>query len=429
MPRLGELLVAAGLLTPEQIEQALRAQVMWGGRLGTNLIELGYLDLDTLSKTLGRQHRLPAALARHFDKGDRTLQTKLSPDVAERYSCIPLLWLAHHHQVAIAAVAPIDARGVAIIADELALAPEAIVISIAAELRIRYHLERVYQIPRSTRFLRSRGKTVPPFPQFQILPVEELDPEVELPPSRSAAQPIEVSEEPVDLSALAVLEEDEPDPSDDLVIEHDPEPPPPSGRDRRAYIRTIADAHGTESERQLGRIAIRRIAITNVVSGPGNTLGEATRAIRRSTDRDRVADLVIDAIGRFLPGCEAAILLVVRGAVAIGWKGYARAGHALPEIAVPLEQPGLVPRVVQRAQTQRSPTGDLGEIDRLLLGSLAQSDGERDGELVVAPVTIGSQVMCVLALVATPETPSTAIEQIAAATGAAFARLMRNASR
>ena len=39
MARLGELLVASGLLTPERLEQALRAQIMWGARLGTNLVE------------------------------------------------------------------------------------------------------------------------------------------------------------------------------------------------------------------------------------------------------------------------------------------------------------------------------------------------------------------------------------------------------
>src|SRR5215510_2327514 len=90
MARLGELLVAGGLLTIEQVEQALRAQVMWGGRLGTNLIELGYLDLDTLSSVLGRQHRLPAALARHFDKADPDLQRRLDADIAERYSVVPI---------------------------------------------------------------------------------------------------------------------------------------------------------------------------------------------------------------------------------------------------------------------------------------------------------------------------------------------------
>src|ERR1044071_6503547 len=90
MPRLGELLVAAGLLAIEQVEQALRAQVQWGGRLGTNLVELHYLELDPLSKALGRQHRLPAALARHFEKADAELQRRLPGELARRVSWIPL---------------------------------------------------------------------------------------------------------------------------------------------------------------------------------------------------------------------------------------------------------------------------------------------------------------------------------------------------
>src|SRR5512132_2233572 len=99
MPRLGELLVAAGLLTAEQVEQALRAQVAWGGRLGTNLVELHLLDLDALSRMLGRQHRMPAALAKHFDKADAALQRLLSADFAERFSCVPLLRMGPEQHV------------------------------------------------------------------------------------------------------------------------------------------------------------------------------------------------------------------------------------------------------------------------------------------------------------------------------------------
>src|SRR5215471_13152487 len=102
MPRLGELLVAAGLLTPEQVDQALRAQVLWGGRLGTNLVELHYLELDPLSSILGRQHRVPAALARHFEKADPELQRRLSPEIAERFSCLPLLHMGPARHVVIA---------------------------------------------------------------------------------------------------------------------------------------------------------------------------------------------------------------------------------------------------------------------------------------------------------------------------------------
>jgi hypothetical protein len=157
----------------------------------------------------------------------------------------------------------------------------------------------------------------------------------------------------------------------------------------------------------------------------GATLGEATRAIRRSTGRDRVADLVIDTLERFAPACEAAIMLVLRGATAIGWKGFVRGGGGLAEIAVPIEDGGLVPRAVELNVTLRKPCAELDRIDRLLLGSL----GRRDGDLVVVPISIADQVMCVIAIATAERAPIACAEPIAAAAGAAFARLMRDASR
>lgn len=54
--RLGELLVKEGLVSPEGIEEALEAQVVHGGRLGTNLVELGLLSEQDLAKSLGQLH-------------------------------------------------------------------------------------------------------------------------------------------------------------------------------------------------------------------------------------------------------------------------------------------------------------------------------------------------------------------------------------
>ena len=118
MARLGELLVSARLLDPEQIERALRAQVLWGGRLGTNLIELGLLDLDGISRALGRKHNRPAALARHFEKADRELQERLSVDLARRWSVVPLLHVGPQKKIAIAVLDPLPAAAL----DQLAAA-------------------------------------------------------------------------------------------------------------------------------------------------------------------------------------------------------------------------------------------------------------------------------------------------------------------
>ena len=57
--------------------------------------------------------------------------------------------------------------------------PEMIVVTVAAELRIRYQLERAYNIPRSTRFLRAKG---PQFPQFTTAPDFAESSDVDIPP-------------------------------------------------------------------------------------------------------------------------------------------------------------------------------------------------------------------------------------------------------
>jgi hypothetical protein len=458
MARLGELLVAAGLLTVEQVEQALRAQVMWGGRLGTNLVELHYLALDPLSKVLGRQHRLPAALARHFEKADPALQRMLSPDLAERFSCVPLLRMGPEQHVVVASPAPLSPSQLAIIAGELAVDVERLVPAIAAELRIRYQLERVYHLRRTARFLRTRGKSIPPFPAFQILPIPP-EPDLDLPspalpistqemaafrpplppPLRETSIPIsEPLSEPDDLIPLEVVAPtttgDLDDLSrhdafdDELAIPAEPIEDEVTARQRRTYVRTIADAPSTDSERQalIGRIAIRKILVGSTPPiMAGATLGEATRAIRRSTSRDRVADLVIDTLDRFAPACEAAIMLVIRGAIAFSWKGFQRSGSVLGELAVPLEDGGLVPRAIERNIILRKPCAELDTIDRLLLASL----GQHAGDLVVVPISIADKVMCVIAIATAAHAPIASAEPIAAAAGAAFARMMRDASR
>lgn len=56
--RLGECLQTAGLLTAEQLNEAIEYQCIYGGKLGTTLIELGLLDEDQLAKALSQQLQL-----------------------------------------------------------------------------------------------------------------------------------------------------------------------------------------------------------------------------------------------------------------------------------------------------------------------------------------------------------------------------------
>ena len=461
--------MAGGLITSEQVDQALRAQVMWGGRLGTNLIELAFVDLDQLSRTLGLQHDMPSALARHFDKIDKDLQKLLSPDVAERFSVVPLIKVGpdnKDHKVLIAAIGPLEEKALAIVADDMGFEPAQIVVTVAAELRIRYQLERAYNIPRSSRFLRARG---PAFPQFTTAPEVGETSDVDVPvvadddvpvaidddSSRRNTSPVIAARSPATPPPLPPLpavpppiprpEPPRPATIDDLGlvpeldVDPDPEPGPSEEqlKARRSYVRLISESAPAEAVREvdevkaLGRIALRRVAapppLVTEVAPPtrptlGTTLGEATRAIRRATDRDRVVDLMMMTAEKFAPACDAALLLVVRGDAAIGWRGFSRNGRKIPEIAVPLDQSPLARAVVETRTPSRCVCDDLEAIDTLLFRAL----GGEDGQLVCIPVVIGEQVMCVVAMVGEE---SSEVEAIAAAGGAAFARLMRDASR
>ncbi len=59
--RLGELLLHAKLITRDALDDALESQVVHGGRLGTNLVELGHVQEADLARTLGQQHQVAYA--------------------------------------------------------------------------------------------------------------------------------------------------------------------------------------------------------------------------------------------------------------------------------------------------------------------------------------------------------------------------------
>jgi hypothetical protein len=378
--RIGELLVNAGLLTWQQVDQALRAQVMWGGRLGTNIVELHMLDLDALSRVIARQHQLPAAFGTHFESADPDVQRRLSPDLASQYTCVPLRRI-DPDRVAIASIAPLDGRARALIADQLGISYKGLVPAIAAELRIHYHLERVYDIPRDTRFLRSRKRSK--VPSFEIqLDADDSGPIVERAPSVPETD--------------AVPEEILPDFTPRIEL-----PTDAVGRQRRHYIDTT----------RVGRIALKRMAESGLKIPP--TLDDAALAIRRSTDRTAIAERVIATIERFSPGSTAA-LLVVRGDAATSWRG---------DIAVPLDEPGAVPIALRDALVVRSPA--VHPTDVRLLEAL----GSPTGELVIAPIKIGAHVLALLAIAVEPHAEIECVEPVTSAAAVAFARLLRNANR
>ena len=89
--KLGEILLELGWLAPEQLNLVIANRDGPAARLGTQLVEKGLLTTDQVSEALSRQLRLPAALQRHFDKADARVVSLLKPELAARFMAIPLV--------------------------------------------------------------------------------------------------------------------------------------------------------------------------------------------------------------------------------------------------------------------------------------------------------------------------------------------------
>ena len=88
-PRLGDVLVSAKVITREQLDLALREQSSWGGRLGQNLLSLGFIDEERLTRAIAAHLGLPSLdldRARLPDDAKRLLPL----EICERYGLMPL---------------------------------------------------------------------------------------------------------------------------------------------------------------------------------------------------------------------------------------------------------------------------------------------------------------------------------------------------
>ncbi len=151
--KLGTLLLRNAAIGLSQLEGALRNQVLYGGRLGTNLVELGFIDLELLSSYLAELSGYPMATPSLLDEADPELLEKLGSDEAHRQRAIPLAYLGEAKDtIAVAMVDPTDTEALEHLGRELGAT---ITPYVVPELRALYYLERLFGTPRRARFVRS----------------------------------------------------------------------------------------------------------------------------------------------------------------------------------------------------------------------------------------------------------------------------------
>jgi hypothetical protein len=86
--KLGEILIAAGLIDNIQLESALSRQKTWRGKLGHNLIELGFVNEEELAEAISKAIRIP--YVNLFDPPLVEKQIRLlAPNLVKKYEVVP----------------------------------------------------------------------------------------------------------------------------------------------------------------------------------------------------------------------------------------------------------------------------------------------------------------------------------------------------
>src|SRR5574340_780117 len=87
--KLGQLLISSSVISEEQLKQALNVQKKEGGRLGSNLIKLGFVTDEKLVAFLSKQYGVPAINLSEY-KIDPSILKLVPADMAKKYLILPV---------------------------------------------------------------------------------------------------------------------------------------------------------------------------------------------------------------------------------------------------------------------------------------------------------------------------------------------------
>ena len=88
--KLGQLLVTSHMISEDQLKEAINLQREKGGRLGTNLVKLGYITEEKLVTFLSRQYGVPAIILSDY-KIDQSVLKLVPVDIAKKYLLMPVV--------------------------------------------------------------------------------------------------------------------------------------------------------------------------------------------------------------------------------------------------------------------------------------------------------------------------------------------------
>ena len=345
---LSTLIVQREIASIREVEEALARQVLYGGDLITNLLEVCKLDEAQLLPIVAESLGLPPATPGELPRAEPDAMRLVAAEVAVERNLAPLT--VDRYGLTVAVAEPLSAE----VEQELSFAL-ALPISqkIAPLVRIKQALARDYGVPLDRRLQRLLQRMMTDGPRGSSFPPRH-NADIRLgaprPPSMIPAAPHSKPPEPVRPSV------------------------PPGGG-----ARTLVRQTELPPMRALRR---RRGAIT--VDGARAELEEAT-------ERDTIFDLLFEFARQYF---DYTAVFIVHGEIAEGRDAFGdgAARDKVARIGVPLDLPSILAEARQhKAMIQRSPSPE--GLDAVLMADLGRSGKTT---CVVLPIVVRTRVVAML---------------------------------
>lgn len=298
--KLGDLLVEQGRITPLELQEALRAQRIFGGSFGTHLLQLGFVTEAELGCALEEVHGVPAASRAELVTAPPEVFALLPTDFVRRHRAMP--FRVEGDALHLALQNP---------ADTLALHEAAfltgcrVVPHVAPEAVIRDALAAHLRLDAAS----------PPTRDVTTGPMRAAVPPRPAPPGRTPGAPVDTN--PVVVkparSGPAVPEADRPRPA---PLDEEESPTASLGHPAAASgITARLDAEGSDA------------------------LAEAGRRLAAAMTRDEVLAVALDEMAALFP---RACAFAVRGPEALLWRSKGLPRTPTRPIAIPLDETSVL---------------------------------------------------------------------------------------
>lgn len=341
-------IVERGIATIREVEEALARQVLYGGDLVTNLLEVSRIDESRLMPIVAEVLGLPNAPFGELPRATREAQRMVAPEVALERAMAPLTMDAEALVVAVAEPLPKDDE------QELAFALAVpIAQQIAPLVRIRQALARDYGVPLDRRLERllERMKDTGPGTKSSFPPHRH-----QVPPAPKAP--------PRPPSDVPKLVHREPSPAPARVV-----------GTPRTLLRSVEPPPARPTKR-------RRGPLTKEVAGA---------ELEAASERDTIFDLLFEYARQYF---DYTALFLVKDDVAEGRDAFGEGAprDLIGRVGVPLDLPSLLAKSRDEKKVLRG-TGDASGVDGVLAKDLARKGNT---EWAVVPVVVRKRVVALL---------------------------------